>query len=42
VLALADAMSLLAQSQDVPHEVYERARRIFTEDQYALSRGPSP
>ncbi|WP_216215808.1 carboxymuconolactone decarboxylase family protein [Amycolatopsis aidingensis] len=34
-LALTDAMTRLAQTQDVPDEVYEQATAVFTEQQYA-------
>ena len=33
-LALADAMTRLSQTQDVPDEVYEQAVSVFTEEQY--------
>lgn len=33
-LALADAMTRLPESQDVPDEVYAKAASVFTEDQY--------
>lgn len=33
-LALAEAMTRLSESQDVPDEVYTRAVSAFTEDQY--------
>ncbi|TQI94540.1 AhpD family alkylhydroperoxidase [Amycolatopsis cihanbeyliensis] len=34
-LALTEAMTRLAQTQDVPDEVYEQATAVFTEQQYA-------
>ena len=35
-LALADAMTRLSQTQDVPDEVYEQAVSVFTEEQYRV------
>lgn len=35
-LALTDAMTRLAETQDVSDEVYEQATSIFTEDQYRV------
>lgn len=34
-LALAEAMTRLSETQDVPDDVYEEATRVFTEEQYA-------
>ncbi|NKQ57551.1 carboxymuconolactone decarboxylase family protein [Amycolatopsis sp. K13G38] len=34
-LALAEAMTRIGQTQDVPDDVYEEATRAFTEQQYA-------
>ncbi|GAA1982050.1 carboxymuconolactone decarboxylase family protein [Amycolatopsis minnesotensis] len=33
-LELAEAMTTLSQTQDVPDEVYDRATAVFTEEQY--------
>ena len=35
-LALTDAMTRLAETQDVSDEVYEEATRVFTEEQYRV------
>ncbi|HJQ47290.1 MAG TPA: carboxymuconolactone decarboxylase family protein [Amycolatopsis sp.] len=34
-LALAEAMTKISETQDVPDDVYDAATRVFTEDQYA-------
>jgi len=33
-LALTESMTLLAQTRDVPDDVYDRALAVFTEEQY--------
>lgn len=33
-LELAEAMTTLSRTQDVPDEIYDRATGVFTEDQY--------
>ncbi len=33
-LALTESMTLLAQTKDVPDDVYDRALAVFTEEQY--------
>lgn len=33
-LALTESMTLLAETRDVPDEVYDRALAVFTEEQY--------
>jgi len=35
-LALAEAITRIGQTQDVPDDVYEEATRAFTEQQYAV------
>jgi AhpD family alkylhydroperoxidase len=35
-LALTDAMTRLAETQDVSDEVYQEATRVFTEEQYRV------
>ncbi|KAA9155772.1 carboxymuconolactone decarboxylase family protein [Amycolatopsis acidicola] len=35
-LALADAMTKLSETQDVPEDVYQRATAAFTEEQYTV------
>ena len=35
-LALTDAMTRLAENQDVSDQVYEEATRVFTEEQYRV------
>ncbi|HVW41508.1 MAG TPA: carboxymuconolactone decarboxylase family protein [Amycolatopsis sp.] len=35
-LALAEAMTNLSQTQDVPDDVYDEATRVFTEEQFAV------